>query len=453
MKVFITILTIAFFFSSCQRELFFDGSSEGVFRKDLSGNCLPFKVNGNFETDSTLNNQDFIEVPLHITSAGNYTISSDTVNGYYFHQSGNIDAGDHVLRVYATGMPKKEGSNCFTLTYGANVCTACIKVHGPRPAVFTLAGAPNLCTGIYADGSYITNKALTASNILTVQAIVDTPGTYTIKASTTNGFSFADTGVFTNRGLQTVVLKGKGTPVKAEVSEVTVSNVVSNCKLGITVLSDTAGKAMFTFSGSPTECINFKVNGTYYAGIATDISNTITMDVNVIKIGTYDIITNTENGLTFSCSGSFTSTGPQTVILAAKGTPARVELTAFIPNTGTVSCYFHVNVKQVPPPAVFTLSGAPGACTPATVNGFYIVSKPLDAANTVMIQVDVATPGSYAISSNTIDGITFNASGVFSSTGLQQVLLRGSGVPLATGMYSLTPRYISSACSFTIMVQ
>ena len=283
--------------------------------------------------------------------------------------------------------------------------------------------------------------------------MVTVTGAYSIAATTNNGFSFSDNGVFTATGLQNVVLKGTGKPVRAEVADVTVSNTVSNCKLGITVLSDTAGKAQFTYNGAPDECISYIINGDYFVGIATGVSNTVSIYVDVIKLGSYDIISNTENGLTYSCSGSFVNPGPQIVVLSAKGTPVRAEATAFIPNTGTVSCYFYINVKPLPPPAVFTLAGAPGDCSPANVNGFYILLKPLDGANTVTIKVAVAATGSYTISSNTTDGISFSASGVFTTTGLQNVTLKGSGVPQATGTYNFTPRYSASACGFNVTVQ
>jgi len=438
---------------SCQRELFFDGVSTGVLKKDQSGNCLSIKVSGVYNIDSLFTDKNFIEVQIDVSFGGTYDITSDTVNGYFFHQSGKVERGVSTIHLPASGKPLKEGNTCFTVKYGSSTCNCCIKTSGPQPAQYTLAGVPNMCTGIFADGTYIVGKSLTASNILRVQAVVTVPGDYTITASTTNGFLFSGLGVFTATGLQDVYLKGNGTPVKAEVSTVIVNGVSSTCNAGITVLSDTAGKAIFTFEGSPNDCFNFTINGNYYAGIVTTVANSITMSVNVTKPGSYTINTNTANGITFSDGGSFTTTGPHTVTLLAKGTPSRSESTAFVPNTGTVSCNFYLNVAPLPPPAVFTLSGAPNACAPVAVNGFYILAKPLDAANTVAIQVDVATPGSYTVSTNTANGISFAASGVFAASGLQNIVLRGSGAPLATGQSTFKPNYGTSTCSFNITVQ
>ena len=165
------------------------------------------------------------------------------------------------------------------------------------------------------------------------------------------------------------------------------------------------------------------------------------------------INTNTANGISFSDAGSFTTTGPHTVTLLAKGVPVRPESTAFVPNTGTVSCNFNLNVAPLPPPAVFTLSGAPNNCAPVTVNGFYILLKPLDAANTVVIQANITTPGSYTVTTNTANGMSFSASGVFAGSGLQNIILRGSGTPQATGQSTITPNYGTSTCSFNVTVQ
>ena len=58
------------------------------------------------------------------------------------------------------------------------------------------------------------------------------------------------------------------------------------------------------------------VQGTPASNVAT-----IELKASVSTIGTYNIFTNAVNGVNFSASGTFTSTGVQTVILIANGTP------------------------------------------------------------------------------------------------------------------------------------
>lgn len=98
----------------------------------------------------------------------------------------------------------------------------------------------------------------------------------------------------------------------------------------------------------------------------------------------------------------------------------------------------------------FTLSGAPNACTSAALNGGYTSGVALNDANTVTISVDVTTAGTYAISTQTIDGITFNVSGTFINTGQQNVTLVGSGTPATSGTYTFIPG--KNGCSFSLMV-
>lgn len=455
MKIFKSILLIivsALMYLSCQKELFFDGTSSGALKKDASGNCSLVSVDGIFKADTVLTSANFIDVQVDVSLPGTYDIKSDTVNGYSFSNTGTVVKGANTIRLYASGKPIAGGKNNFTVTYGTSTCNFNITVSATSVAVFTLGGAPNICTGAIENGTYIKGIALTSANTITVQANVTVPGRYSLTASTANGFLFSGNGIFIFPGIQNVTLTGTGTPIRAEVSNITVTNIVSTCNFSITVLDATDGKALFSFDGTPGACINFTVNGTYYAGIAATVNNTVIMNVTVTKSGSYDLITNTANGITFNNAGSFISTGQQTVTLSATGRPLRSEATAFIPNTGTQSCNFSVNILPMPPPAVFTLSGAPNACTSVTVNGFYIVSKLLDPANTVVIQVDVSTPGSYTLSTNTVNGMTFSVAGVFTVSGLQNVILQGSGIPQTAGISILTPRFNVSACTFSITV-
>ncbi|HYM92889.1 MAG TPA: hypothetical protein VET23_02035 [Chitinophagaceae bacterium] len=452
MRLILLVIIAALTYLSCQREIYFDGISVGKLKKDAFGNCSPVSVGGSYKTDTALTITNFVDVQVDVSFSGTYEIRSDTINGYYFIGTGTVDKGLSTVRLFGKGKPNISGNNNFTVTYGNSFCNFYITVSPPSVAVFSLGGSPDSCTAATIAGNYIEGIALTTDNTITVQANVALPGLYTISASTNNGFQFLANGIFTASGLQNVTLKGTGKPIRAEVSNITVANIVSTCNFPVTVLSDTVGKAMFSFDGTPNTCINYTVNGNYYAGIAAN-GNSVTMNVTVTKPGSYYIITNTANGITFSNVGSFLSTGQQTVTLSATGNPINSGPVAFIPNTGTQSCSFLVNVQPLPPPALFTLSGSPSACAPVTVNGFYIHSKPLDAANTVVIQVDVSTPGSYSFSTNTVNGMTFSASGVFTATGLQNVTLHGSGTPQITGTTILTPRYSTSSCSFNVTVQ
>lgn len=439
--------------TSCQRELNFDENSIGILKKNAAGDCLPFSVSGIFKTDSLLNGNNFADVQVEVSFPGKFDIRTDTVNGFFFQQTGKVSKGTSTIRLQAKGKPSSDGVANFTARYGESSCRFSVIVKGAGPAIFTLSGAPGNCLAGFADGTYIEGTPLTVAHTLTVDAIVTATGNYSIKTIPVNGISFAGSGVFYATGTQPVVLTGTGTPVKAETTQITVQHSQGNCTLPVIVNQRGFGEAQFSFEGTPGSCINPEVKGAYYAGIVSNITNTVTLRVTVTRAGTYALHTNAANGLTFDGSGVFASPGLQTVTLTASGTPVRAESTAYIPNTGTASCNFSVAVQPLPPPAVFTLGGAPGNCAPVTVNGFYIVSKPLDAANTVIIKADVTTPGSYTVSTNTANGFSFSATGVFTTAGLQNIILRGTGTPQVLTPAAFTPRYGASVCNFIVTVQ
>lgn len=456
MRLLHTIFTFLIFSAtciSCQRELNFDENSIGVLKKDLSGNCLPVTVSGIFNADTILNGNNYADVQVDVSFSGKYDIRTDTVNGFFFEQKGKVNKGTSTIRLQAKGKPIAEGVTGFTAHYGQSICRFNVIVKGAGPASYTLSGAPGDCLAGFADGIYIEGSSLTAAHTLTLNAFVTGTGNYIIKTIPLNGISFSGSGVFYATGIQPVVLAASGTPIKAETTHISVLNNSGNCTLPVIVNRPGFGEAQFSFEGTPGNCINPDIKGVFYAGIVSNITNTVSLSVNVIRTGTYTINTNTANGLTFDASGVFTTTGLQTVTLTASGTPVRTEATAFIPNTGTASCNFSINILPLPPPAVFTLGGAPGNCVSVTVNGFYIVSKPLDAANTVIIKADVTVPGSYTVTTNTANGFSFSASGVFTTTGVQNIILRGTGTPQVLAPAAFTPRYGASLCGFVINVQ
>src|SRR5436309_5880080 len=131
--------------------------------------------------------------------------------------------------------------------------------------------------------------------------------------------------------------------------------------------------ASFTLVGSPGECAEFKVNGSYFAVTPTDLNNTVEVNVDVAAIGTYSIVTDAADGISFSASGNFTDTGFQPVVLKCTGTPnATGTFTFTIP--GGNGCFFSITVVDKPP-ADYVLSGSPNDCQTPIFNGSYVEAK------------------------------------------------------------------------------
>lgn len=106
------------------------------------------------------------------------------------------------------------------------------------------------------------------------------------------------------------------------------------------------GTAKFSFDGGSGACTGAILAGTYTAGAATNSSNSVVLKVTVDSIGTYSISTGTVNGVSFSGSGTFTTTGQQNITLTANGTPTTSGSFSFKP--GSSGCVFIITVNGVP---------------------------------------------------------------------------------------------------------
>jgi hypothetical protein len=218
-------------------------------------------------------------------------------------------------------------------------------------------------------------------------------------------------------------------------------------------LASTSGTAIYTFTGTGGTCFGYNLYGNYYAGTATDATDSVVLQVNVTTAGTYTINTTSVNGFKFARSGTFINTGIQTVALTASGMPSALGLTSFKTPVGA-GCGFSVTVTEAPrPQAGYVFSGSPGTCTIARVQGEYIAGAALNSGNLVELQVDVVKPGDYVISTDTLDNIYFSAAGTFTKGGVQTITLAGNGTPGIPDSLLFTPKSTTAAgCTFPVAV-
>lgn len=93
-----------------------------------------------------------------------------------------------------------------------------------------------------------------------------------------------------------------------------------------------------------------------------------------------------------------------------------------------------------------------GNCLGAVVSGTYYKDTAIKASNYVDVSVQVDTAGTYIISSDTVNGYYFKATGTFTATGTQVVRLVGGGKPLAAGTNIFTVTYDGTVCEFSVTV-
>jgi hypothetical protein len=299
---------------------------------------------------------------------------------------------------------------------------------------------PKSVAGIYVAGIALVGT----TSYIEVQVNVTLPGSYSISSDTVNGIYFRGAGVFNATGLNTVRLKGNGTPLAAGIHNFVITYGTSGCTIAVT----TSGSlATYTLNGGPGTCMGATPAGTYAVGIPLTASNTVTTNVDVTVIGAYSISTAPSNGITFTGSGSFTTTGPQAIVLTGTGTPVTAGSTNIPVTTGTSSCSFPVVVISAPSAATYAVN-----CGSAVINGTYTSGTPLGASNTVNISVNVIVAGSYTITTTATNGMVFSGSGIFAATGAQNISLTGSGTPAAAGNSTIPVTTGTAPCNFTVTV-
>ena len=262
-----TPLVLFIILISCQKETSFEKgnstASVGSLATDASGNCLGAVISGTYYKDTALKASNYVDVTVQVDTAGSYTISTDTVNGYYFKASGTFTAtGTQTVRLVGGGKPLATGSNIFTVTYNGTVCDFTILVTAPAggSAAFTIT-----CTGATPAGTYVVGTALTAGNTITLNVNVTTAGTWSVTtAPAVNGLVFSNTGTFATTGTNTITLNGTGTPAAAGTFTFTVTGGTGTCTFQCTVTAvavpDYFPRTAFSnwsyqFDGDPTDSL------------------------------------------------------------------------------------------------------------------------------------------------------------------------------------------------------
>ena len=112
---------------------------------------------------------------------------------------------------------------------------------------------------------------------------------------------------------------------------------------------------------------------------------------------------------------------------------------------------FPVNITS--PNADYVFAGDPGDCAGIGVNGNYVEGEIMDSSNFISVKVNVLKTGSYTISTPVVNGYSFKQTGVFSITGLNEIMIYASGKPLVPGPDQFELNGDSSSCNFSISVQ
>ena len=368
-------------------------------------------------------------IMVNANFAGNYNIST-TVNGVTFSGIGSITSpgNNQYFNLFASGTPIYGGSYVFntntsspTITF-TNTIDAEVSSNGSA-----IISSPRLggSTGTIIHPNPVSGVSQTI--IVNVTKI----GTYKISA-VANGITYAASGTFTQTGNdQNIELIASGTPLTTGTFNNFTINTTPNVTFSRTINSETSnGFAIFT-SYTPKSS-----TGTLYLGVAENGANTQTITANATKAATYNISTNTANGITFSSSGSFANTGPTDIVLTASGTPLASDVTSEFTINTIPSITFNRTTGVAPEPssngtAIISAFNGNGQPYVNWTSGEFI---PDNGVTFNQHSINVTKAGTYNISSSA-NGVTFYGFGTLAVGNNQLLSLRGTGTPTVAGSF------------------
>ncbi len=126
-KCFI-FLFFSIIFNACQKETSIENKVPPVniasgTLQDSAGNCKQIEAFGTYKENLAMDNSNYIKATINFTTVGNYTIYSDTVNGFWFSVTGYaFVTGSKVVNISAFGTPTLPINANFTLHFSNKKC-------------------------------------------------------------------------------------------------------------------------------------------------------------------------------------------------------------------------------------------------------------------------------------------------------------------------------------------
>lgn len=342
-------------------------ATTGSFTPDCNG----ISVQGTYTTGSVLiSTSNTITIPVNVTQLGTYSINTSSA-GMFFNNSGTFTTlGSQNIVLEGSGFPTTTGSNLVTIQIGNTYCNVIINVQNGI-ANLTTCPTQGTITGTVATGQTLNNGDL----IIPLNNINYTGGNiYGFTTATNNGLSLSSPLQGTLGATPaSLTMNVTGSPILSGNTTLTFSiNNITNCSVTIPVQSGTGRASAISCSGS--------LSGTYTSGTTMVGANTKVINLTVSTTGTFNVSTNTQNGVRFTGIYTAVALGAQNMTLTATGTPLTSGLftyTVTVNNTSTtfITCTFDVNYALPPTvPDYTTLS-----C--GTPNNNYTYLKPSNTSS------------------------------------------------------------------------
>jgi len=169
MKVLLSLLiliTAALLLAiGCKKEL----SCEGCLHPVADGiiNCDSFLIRGDYTINAAFNDSNYATTTVTVIAPGAYTIYSDTVNGYYFYDSGYFEnTGAQQVALKAYGQVSSSDTSHFTFHFGSSVCTHSIGfLQNTEPSMYYSFVVNGITYSGIADSAHLTYQVIEGNKI------------------------------------------------------------------------------------------------------------------------------------------------------------------------------------------------------------------------------------------------------------------------------------------------
>lgn len=210
-KLLFCILCLSVLFS-CQREseVTLNQPAVGVMSQSSNGQCNPSQAKGFYVEDTVLNATHTLDVYVNVEKTGRYFVSTDSLNGFYFKDSGVFRYyGPQLVTLKGYGAPDVPGLQTKSVSFNGSVCYADIFVAPPGSGI---AAYNTNCSGTQVSGTYQAGVYSTSDDKIILSVNVINPGAYNLQSPIVNGISFRGAGMLTGTGAQQLALTAQGTP-------------------------------------------------------------------------------------------------------------------------------------------------------------------------------------------------------------------------------------------------
>ena len=143
--------TMSYGNSQCGFKINFGNPASGILGAG-GGNCTPITIAGVYRQAVALGSSNTVQIEVNVTTPGDYTITTDAVNGVSFSKSGTFTvAGVQSIFLTGIGTPVNPGIQAFAITFGASTCNFNVTFEAgvmPSGDYFPLTGNSNWTYGL-----------------------------------------------------------------------------------------------------------------------------------------------------------------------------------------------------------------------------------------------------------------------------------------------------------------